>query len=442
VTFTPTSPGTVTSQYQATWTDAAGTHALGVPLTGTGVVPATGIAVPPPGGGWRFNGSARMTGTRLSLTQLTAGQAGSAVYSVPVPSGGLKATFTAQLSGGTGADGLTFALLDAAQTGLVALGGNGAELGFGGLPGAAVTLDTSADGAGYPSNSFVGIATGDSGGLLSFAATANVPGLRTGTHVVGVSVAAGKITVTIDGTQVLSQAVTLPPAVRLAFTGANASKTDDHVISKAVIKAAGQPVPPPGGGWSYNGTAATAGTDTRLTPALASKAGSVVYPVPVKAAGLRVTFNAQLGGGTGGDGLALALLNPAKTTPSTVGLPGLMLGLGTRAGVPGVGVVLATGGRTSPLGFVATSVRVVSAGLGYQRVARGVGSLLTGTHKVTVAVTKSGSGYLVTTYLDGVRVLAQLEPALTPTVRLAFTAGTGKLNDVHIVRTVAIAASG
>ncbi|HUZ52689.1 MAG TPA: hypothetical protein VMU94_09180 [Streptosporangiaceae bacterium] len=141
--------------------------------------------------------------------------------------------------------------------------------------------------------------------------------------------------------------------------------------------------------------------------------------------------------------MALALLNPATTTARTVGLPGLMIGLGTRSGVPGVGVVLATGAHTSPLGFVATSVRVDSDGLGYQRSARGVGSLLAGTHTVTVTVTRrSGLGDLVTIYLDGVRVLAEAEPAMTPAVRLAFTAGTGKLNDVHIVRTVAIAASG
>lgn len=444
VTFTPTSLGTVTSAYQVTWTDVAGTHTLKVPLTGTGVAPVAGIAVPPPGGGWRFNGSARMTGANLSLTQLKVGQVGSAVYSMPVPSGGgLKATFTAQLSGGTGADGLTFALLDADQTTPAALGGAGAELGFGGQSGVAVTLDTFKDGPNYPSNSFVGVATGAQNGLLTFARTANVPGLRGKAHVVGVSVAAGTVTVTVDGKRVLSKAVTLPPSLRLAFTGANGAKTDDHVVSKVTITAAGHRMPPPGGGWSYNGTATTAGSDTRLTPALASKAGSVVYPVPVQAAGLRVTFNAQLGGGTGGDGLTLSLLNPATTTTRTLGLPGLMVGLGTRAGVPGTGIVLATGGGTSPLGFVGTSVQAGSSGLRYQRVARAIGSLLSGTHTVRVSVSRQGGpGDLVTIFLDGVRVLAENEPTMTSTVRLAFTAGTGKLNDVHIVRTVAIAASG
>ncbi len=54
----------------------------------------------------------------------------------------------------------------------------------------------------------------------------------------------------------------------------------------------------------------------------------------------------------------------------------------------------------------------------------------------------SGGAYLVTVYLDGVRVLAQSETVLPSSVRLAFTAGTGSLTDAHVVRGVAIAATG
>ncbi len=361
---------------------------------------------------------------------------------MPEPGGALSATFTAHLGGGSGADGLTFALLDAAQTTESALGGAGGELGFGGLPGVAVTLDTHMDGPGYPSKSFVGIATGAQNGLLTFAKTANLPGLREGSHKVGVTVSAGTVSVTVDGKAVLSATVPVPASVRPAFTAANGAKTDNHDISAATITAGGNPIPGPGGGWSYNGTAASAGTDTRLTTAAPGLAAAVVYPVPVRTAGLRVSFDAQLGGGTGGDGLTFALLNPAKTNAGTVGAAGPMLGLGTSAGVPGLGVALVTGGHTSPLGFAATTVRVTSSGLGFQRVARGVGSLLTGTHLVRVTVSRGGGGYVVTVYLDGVRVLAQAETGLPSSVRLAFTAGTGSLTDAHVVRTVAIAASG
>jgi len=442
IVFDPVSVGAVSDSYQLTWTDAAGSHTLTVPVTGTGTAQA-GVAVPPPGGGWTFNGSAKMTAANLSLTRPVVSQAGAAVYSVPEPSDGLRATFTATMGGGTGADGMTLALLDASKTGQRAVGGSGALLGFGPLPGVAVTLDTHKDGAGYPSKSFVGIATGAKNGLLTFAATKNVPGLRTGSHVVGVSVRSGKVTVRVDHTEVLSAAVAVPPTVRIAFTGATGGKTDNHVVSKASIVAGGHPVPGPGGSWTYNGAAATSGSDTRLTPASPNLAGSVVYATPVRAIGLRTTFNVQLTGGTGGDGMTFAMLKPKTTTSSTVGGSGGMLGLGTANGVPGLGVVLDTNGRTSPDGFVGLSVNVGANGLRYQRKAQGIGVLNAGTHTVTVNVTRSSTlGPIVTVYLDGAQVLQRAEPGLTRMVRLAFTAGTGATTDIQIVRNVAISASG
>ena len=164
LTFTPSSTGTVTTSYVLTWTDVKGTHTLSVPVSGTGVNAAAGhTAVSPPGGGWTLNGSARMSGTSLVLTQAAANTAGSAVYSVPEPSYGLTASFTAKLGGGTGGDGLTFSLLNAAAEGPTALGGNGANLGFGGLSGVAITLETDKN-AGDPSDNFVGIANGATGG--------------------------------------------------------------------------------------------------------------------------------------------------------------------------------------------------------------------------------------------------------------------------------------
>ncbi|MHB1431345.1 MAG: choice-of-anchor D domain-containing protein, partial [Streptosporangiaceae bacterium] len=167
VTFTPASAGTVSSSYSITWTDAAGAHTISIPVTGTGIPPSSGIAVPPPGGGWTLNGSAQMSGTALSLTQTTANQAGSAVYAMPQNSNGLHATFTAQIGGGTGGNGLTMALLNASGSKLTALGGRGAQLGWGGLSGVAISLVTTKS-AGEPSSNFIGIATGTSGGVPTF----------------------------------------------------------------------------------------------------------------------------------------------------------------------------------------------------------------------------------------------------------------------------------
>jgi hypothetical protein len=447
VTFAPTSPGVVDSTYQVTWTDATGTHVLKVPLTGTGVEPTGGIAVPPPGGGWTFNGSARMAGAALSLTQLVQNQAGSAVYSNPEPSNGLNVSFTESIGNGTGADGMTLSLLDASKVKATALGGSGAELGYGGLPGVAITLDTSQDGTGYPSSNFLGIATSASGGLLTFQATAtNIPALRTGTHVVGVTVSGGKVTVTIDGKQYLSVAVTVPKLVLVGFTAGTGTGTDDHIVTGVKITANGHPIPPPGGGWTYNGSAGVSGSDTVLTSTVQNQAGSVVYSTPVQASGLRVSFDAQFGGGTGGEGLTFAMLNPAKTSATTVGGAGTLLGLGTGSGLPGIGVVLGTyevvlsnGPSTN---FAAITSGVLNAALTFQRVAQGITLLESGTHTVTVTVTHSASlGYVLTVWLDGIQIMQEFEPTMTPTVRLAFTAGTGTVTDLHIVREVSIAAS-
>jgi len=291
ITFSPTSVGQVTSAYKRNWADVLGKHSVTVSVSGTGTAPSSGIAVPPPGGGWTLNGSAQMSGTSLSLTPLTTNAAGSAVYAVPEPSNGLQASFTAQLGGGTGGDGMTLALLNASKAKTTSLGGNGAQLGFGGLKGIAVTLDTEQDGS-YPSANFVGIATGASNGQLVFAATSsNVPNLRNGPVQVGVAVSGQQVTVTVNGNSVLSSTLpagTVPPSVLLAFTGATSSLTDNHMTTSATFTAGGNPLPPPGGGWSYNGTAVIPHTDTVLTQPTANQTGSVVYPTRSPPTGCRL----------------------------------------------------------------------------------------------------------------------------------------------------------
>ncbi len=445
LTFTPASTGRVATSYRLTWTDAVGAHSLVIPVAGTGVAAAAGhTAVSSPGGGWTLNGSARMSGRNLVLTPAAKGTTGSAVYPVPEPGNGLHVTFTAQLSGGTGGDGLTFSMLNAAHAGPRALGAAGGGLGFAGLRGVAVTLDTYKN-PGDPSANFVGIATGTSAGHLKYAATATrVPKLRVGRHTVGVSVSGGRMTVTVDGTRYLSTAVTLPPSVLLAFTGASGGRTDGHTVSGVSASAGGAAVPPPGGGWSYNGSSGLTGSDTRLTPAVKDAAGSVVYPAPVTAAGLQVTFDAQLGGGSGADGLTLALLNPARSAATSLGRDGASLGFG---GLSGIAVTLVTHRDT---GYPGPNFVGISGGLGsqglltFQASARGIPPLRTGTHLVGISVVRSGGTDVLIVTLDGEQVLQHAEPLLAQwgRVRLAFTGGTGGLTDVHTVRDAAISAAG
>lgn len=427
VTFTPQSLGTVAGTYTLTASDGRNpAQKLTIPVSGTGTAPASGVAIPSPGGGWRVNGSAQLTGTTLQLTPAVNGDKGSAVYYQPLASGGLHAQFTTHIGGGTGADGMTFALLDAGQATASALGFGGGYLGFGTLPGAAVALNT------YPTQS-VGIVTGQTAsGLVYAAKTANVPNLRSGTHVIGVTVSGSSIAVTIDGKPAVSAAVPLPPTVLAAFTGATGGRNDVHAVSGVSVSSGTVRLPPPGGGWSYNGSAVMTGPDTRLTSAVTSQAGSVAYPVPVASNGLRVRFSEQIGGGTGADGMTFALLSPA-TASTAYGSGGSGLGY---AGLSGVAVAFdthrVTGYPSSNFAGIATGASSTGV-LKFSSTVNEIGQLRTGTHNVEVTVT----GGVLTVFFDGAQILAQ-NVTLPPTVKLAFTGATGGLTDVHAVRDAAI----
>ena len=81
---------------------------------------AAPFSIPSPvAGGWQLNGTALLNTTasppNLQLTAATNWQAGSAFYPIPVPGVGITATFDAFIGSGSGADGLTFTLADAAS---------------------------------------------------------------------------------------------------------------------------------------------------------------------------------------------------------------------------------------------------------------------------------------------------------------------------------------
>src|SRR6185437_5605684 len=231
VTFSPPSPGAVSGTYGFTFTDAGGTHEVDVPVTGTGTTASTfAVAIPPPGGGWTLNGSAQMSGTGVRLTSAKPSQAGSVVYDVPQARDGLLAKFTTSMGGGAGGHGLTLSLLDASSARLTSIGGKGGGLGWTGTSGVAVALVTRSA-PGEPSSPFVGVATGSSGGVPTFAATSttNVPDLRSGPHNVQVSVSGKTITVEIDGRLALQTTLapwTIPATVLPAFTAGTGDSDD------------------------------------------------------------------------------------------------------------------------------------------------------------------------------------------------------------------------
>ncbi|MEP6761024.1 MAG: choice-of-anchor D domain-containing protein [Sporichthyaceae bacterium] len=232
VTFTPTALGAAPpATYEVTGNDGQGT--LTETLTGVGV---DGSELPAPtGAGWTLNGAATVSGADVVLTPATNGVKGSVVAAGTLPSEGLDAHFTADLGSG-GADGLSLSLLDATEP-LTALGEGGGGLGYGGLHGVAVTLDTY-PGATDPSGNFVGVATGASGTLrtLTYVATATgVPELTGRAHDVRASYHAGRLRVQMDGTVLIDVAVALPTTVRPAFTAATGGVNNRHVVRDVVI---------------------------------------------------------------------------------------------------------------------------------------------------------------------------------------------------------------
>jgi hypothetical protein len=426
-TFAPTGVANYSGTYEIT-TDT-GQGAMDITMTGSGVRSTSGTAITPPGGGWTVNGAATTSGTNLVLTKLNTSKAGDAVYGTAVPSSGLSASFTAQLNGGTGGTGLTFSLLDATKSTATSIGGNSGGMGFSGLSGVSVVLSTYQQ-SGAPSNNFVGIATGGSGGTLTYLATStNIGALRTGTHTVTVqATSGGQLDVSVDGVLVLSPTVTLPANVLPAFTAATGSTTDYHIVSGISVTANGSALPVPGGGWSYNGSSTMSGNGSLLTPATSNQAGTVIDPTAISAANFEAGFTSVIGSGSGGDGVTLSLLDASSVTATSVGNHGNGVGA---TGLAGIYVILNTytGGKVASSVSIGTNPTSGTAPkLLYTTTS--VPSLL-GTHQVWVTVYNG----VLTVAVDGTQVL-QGAVTLPTSVLPAFTGGTGATTDAQSVNSV------
>ena len=228
----------------SSWSDGgAASHNVTVAAATTltaNYTPVTSVSVPAPAAGtWQLNGSATLPSAGvLQLTPATTNKAGTAFYKTAVSSATLTADFDATINSGTGADGLTFILGNpAAGATPTSLGDGGGGLGFGdGPPGIAVTLDTFKS-TGDPSANFVGITDGyaATGGFHYLATSTAVPNLRSATRHVKVTVAAGLMTVSVDGVQYMSQPVTLGANVLVGFGGGTGGATDIHSVKNVVI---------------------------------------------------------------------------------------------------------------------------------------------------------------------------------------------------------------
>jgi hypothetical protein len=213
-----------------------------VAFTNTYTPPSTSTTIPSPVlGGWQLNGTALVNGSALQLTSTSSTlQSGSAFWPRAVDPRAMTVDFDAYIGDGTGADGMTFTIQNAAATGAAPtkLGVRGGGLGFSGIPGFAVGLVEYKNSV-APSNNFAGITDGPVSGstdLLNWLATANlVPRLQGQTNHVRVTTAAGVLTIAVNGTQVLSRAMTLPASAYVGFTGGTGSLTNRHAVSNVVF---------------------------------------------------------------------------------------------------------------------------------------------------------------------------------------------------------------
>jgi energy-converting hydrogenase Eha subunit A len=295
--------------------------AVDVTVTGPGGTSAvtaadqfTYLSVPPGSipspvlGGWQLNGTAVVNATasppNLALTPATNWVAGSAFYPTPVAGAGITASFDVLLGSGSGADGMTFTLADASVTKPTALGVNGGGEGFSGITGVAVSFDTWKN-SGDPASNFVGIATTNSAQQsLNYVATnTSVPSLRNTVHHVVVTTNGTGITVTMDGTQVLTSAMTLPSQVLVGFTAACGGFNDIHQVQNVTISTGPPPAAPavtgvsPTSGSSSGGTSVTI-TGTGFTGASGVKFGGTAATTFTVNSASSITATSPAGAGT------------------------------------------------------------------------------------------------------------------------------------------------
>ncbi len=176
-------------------------------------------------------------GLDTDLTELAADQRGTVIYPRAVATSSLTAQFDVQIGGGSGANGMTFALLSPG-TSPAAVGTFGLGLGLQKLTGAAVVLSTYPE-TGVLSDNFVALATAAASGATFTSSRVPVGQLRDGTHLVTVTLSKGTITVYVDGGLVLTGHVSLAPTALLAFTGGTGHETDMHVVRDAALTASG-----------------------------------------------------------------------------------------------------------------------------------------------------------------------------------------------------------
>ncbi|WP_158945101.1 immunoglobulin domain-containing protein [Granulicella sp. S190] len=191
--------------------------------------------------GWQSLGDALPPAPDCSiqLSAATLGQRGEIVWPNLISTGDLQLSFTLTTSNSSTppADGFAMTLGDPSLgASLTSIGNPGGGLGAEGIPGVVLAFDDYHD-PGDPAVPYLGVGRGETALWENpyFNVNSNIPPLAaagaTVTHTYVVSLAQGVMTVTMDGVQVFSGNVTVPPVAYLYFSASTGALDEQTVIS-------------------------------------------------------------------------------------------------------------------------------------------------------------------------------------------------------------------
>jgi hypothetical protein len=187
---------------------------------------------------WNFEGSAQWdsSGGWVELTSPATGQAGTAFSTAATVSGAsVEIEFLFFVSGGSGADGMSITALDTERMdGFVGQSGGG--IGYGGLPGWSIEVDTYNNGHDPTPEDHLGFSfNGDNESQEAWAA---LPDMEDGQwHSMRVEVQDPRVRVLIDGTTYIDQDIVgnFDFPAYIGFTAGTGALTNYHLVDSLVV---------------------------------------------------------------------------------------------------------------------------------------------------------------------------------------------------------------
>jgi hypothetical protein len=189
---------------------------------------------------WHFEGSARYDSNNgyVELTAPITGQSGTAFQTASaVPADNVVIDFDFFVSGGSGADGISLTALDTNRmTSFVGQSGGG--IGYQGLPGWSIEVDTYDNGIGNDPTSADHVSFHFDGNVYNPVAWSALPEMEDGQwHRLVAEVVAPHVRVEIDGVVYIDQDIAGNYAfpAYVGFTGATGSLTNYHLIDSLIV---------------------------------------------------------------------------------------------------------------------------------------------------------------------------------------------------------------